>query len=139
MARGKQKEEPQEGAIITPERFVVKLRAFIEKAKDEDTVAVKEIRELLASVALPGGGLSIVNIMEAVVERLTLHSKTHDAHGLPTANVWRDISKKYGAITLHSVEVAVEELIASGKIVSLENGAMSVISLAPTEEEENIS
>lgn len=130
MARGKKfvEETEAEGALITPERFVTKLRDFLGKLKEGDPIPIPELRAMLDSVILPGGGMSYNNVLKAIVERVDEYAAANPSgQGIAPANVWRDIARRYGGVAMPVFEKAVDELTQDGAITFIESGATGTL------------
>lgn len=102
--------------LITAEVFVEKLRAFLAKGLDKDTVSVAEIKELLAKVILPNG-LSPNNVAHAIKEIVNAHADNNPSSGgLSGANIWREVSRRYGGVVLPVIERALDDLVDAGEL-----------------------
>lgn len=120
--------EKQTG-FITADQFVTILRAFIRESGDEDTVQVGEIRVTLNRVLLRGE--QSADAIEAAALTRVEEYKTNNPQGagISSAHLWRDLMGMGLFCTLDKVDIALINLIESGK-VELVSG--QVTAYAPT-------
>lgn len=145
MARSKQAAaDPvaEVAGLLTPEQFVERLFKFFDGAKDEDTIAVGELRKLLAQCTLPGGGLSFNNVVFAVRERVEAYVKNNPTGaGIAAANIWSDLSKRH-KLTLDSVDAALKDLVKAGELIKGEGqvpGFLLAVKEEAVDEKENLT
>ncbi len=130
MPRAKQTKESK---FITPEDFVRNLRDFFRNAKDEDTVAVGEIREQLDWVLILGEP-DARQLRAAALNRVREYAANHSGDGVIAGGLWRDIVGAGLSCRMEAIDEALRSLVEDGDIVAVSGMVTTYVLPESTEE-----
>lgn len=120
--------------FISPETFITALRGLIKDSKDEDTIAVGEIRGTLNRVVIAGVQTPEA-ILEATLTRVREYKENNpQSAGITSSHLWRDLMGMGFNCTLDSVDAALSALF---EIDEIDRHFGQVTAYTPVDKKEN--